>query len=180
MLILMGPSASGKTEVAKILEKKYNLKKVITHTTRTMRVNEINDIDYHFVSKDKFIIMKNNNEFIETTTYNDNFYGTSKNEINDNKCVILDPIGAKAFYNLNDNHIYIVYLKCDESIRINRMISRKDNIDIINKRIESDRITFNNTCKTISNTIIDSSKYDLQSLADLVYSLYKEYLFNIK
>ena len=34
MLIIIGPSASGKTECAKILEKIYNLKKVITHTTR--------------------------------------------------------------------------------------------------------------------------------------------------
>ena len=54
MLIIIGPSASGKTECAKILEKKYNLKKVITHTTRLPRINEINNIDYHFVNKETF------------------------------------------------------------------------------------------------------------------------------
>ena len=81
MLILVGPSASGKTEIAKLLDIKYHLTKVITHTTREKRINEKDDVDYHFVSKDDFLIMKINNEFVETTTYNNNYYGTSKKEI---------------------------------------------------------------------------------------------------
>ena len=52
MIILIGPSASGKTEIAQILEKKYNLKKVITHTTREKRINEKDNIDYYFVNKE--------------------------------------------------------------------------------------------------------------------------------
>ena len=51
MIILIGPSASGKTEIAQILEKNYNLKKVITHTTREKRINEKENVDYYFVSK---------------------------------------------------------------------------------------------------------------------------------
>ena len=70
-------------EVAKILESKYNLKKVITHTTRKIRVGEVNHVDYHFVDKDEFLTMKSNNEFVETAIYNDNFYGTSKKEVED-------------------------------------------------------------------------------------------------
>ena len=50
MLILIGPSASGKTEVAKLLAKKYNITKIVTYTTRAPRINEINGVDYNFVS----------------------------------------------------------------------------------------------------------------------------------
>ena len=98
MLILVGPSASGKTEIAKLLDVKYHLTKIVTHTTREKRINEKDDIDYHFVSKDTFLNLKSNNEFVETTLYNNNYYGTSKKEIADNKCVVLDPQGAYSFY----------------------------------------------------------------------------------
>ena len=180
MLILMGPSASGKTEVAKILERTYSLKKVVTHTTRAMRVHEVNDVDYHFVSKDTFLLMKENNEFVETTTYNNNYYGTSKKEINDDKCVILDPQGAEVFYDLNDDHIFIVYLKCDENVRYQRMVFRLDDPDIIKVRMTNDRKTFTSRCEEISNAVIDSNNIDLITLANNVYSLYQEHLNNIK
>ena len=55
MILLVGASASGKTEVAKLLKALYGIKKVITHTTRPIRKSEENDVDYHFVSKDEFL-----------------------------------------------------------------------------------------------------------------------------
>ena len=55
MIILCGPSASGKTEVAKLLATKYNIQKAITNTTRPIRVNEVNHVDYHFTSKEEFL-----------------------------------------------------------------------------------------------------------------------------
>lgn len=180
MLILMGPSASGKTEVAKILQRTYGLKKVITHTTRPMRVHEINDVDYHFVSKETFLSMKENHEFVETTTYNNNFYGTSKKEINDDKCVILDPTGAEVFFNLNDNHIFIVYLNCDENVRYQRMVFRLDDPEIIKVRIASDRKTFSSKCEEISNVVVDSNNIDLITLANKIYNLYQSHLNTIK
>ena len=70
MIILIGPSASGKTEIAQILEKKYNLKKVITHTTREKRINEKENVDYYFVSKETFLDMIKQNKLVEYTFYN--------------------------------------------------------------------------------------------------------------
>ena len=74
MIILIGPSASGKTEIAQILEKKYNLKKVITHTTREKRINEKENVDYYFVSKDTFLDMITQNKLVEYSFYNNNYY----------------------------------------------------------------------------------------------------------
>ena len=78
MLILIGPSASGKTEVAKLLAKKYNITKIVTYTTRTPRVNEVNGVDYNFVSVEEFAKLTEENFFVETTYYNSNYYGTAK------------------------------------------------------------------------------------------------------
>lgn len=89
MIILIGPSASGKTEIAKYLISTFSFNKFVTTTTRTPRVGEINDVDYHFINKDKFNDLVSNNKFIEYVNYNDNFYGTTLEEIDDKKVLIL-------------------------------------------------------------------------------------------
>ena len=176
MLILMGPSASGKTEVAKHLDKKYGLAKVVTHTTRAMRFGEQNNIDYHFVCKEDFLFMKNYNRFVETTFYNDNYYGTSKAEIADNKCVVLDPPGAKAFSELKDPSIFIVYLFSREKLREKRMYFRKDNESQIKGRLENDRITFADENVSFYTLKVDSDMYGIEDLADLIYQEYQKHL----
>ena len=42
MIILIGPSASGKTEIAKYLISTFSFNKFVTTTTRTPRIGEIN------------------------------------------------------------------------------------------------------------------------------------------
>ena len=70
MLILIGPSASGKTEVAKLLSSKYNITKIVTYTTRSPRVHEVNGVDYNFVTIDEFARLTQEDFFVETTFYN--------------------------------------------------------------------------------------------------------------
>ena len=54
MIVLVGASASGKTELAKQLYQTYGYKKCITTTTREPRKNEVDGIDYHFLSQETF------------------------------------------------------------------------------------------------------------------------------
>ena len=64
MLVLVGPSASGKSAIVKCLESKYGIKKFITCTTRPMRVGEVNGVDYYFMTKEEFTTRYENDEFI--------------------------------------------------------------------------------------------------------------------
>ena len=172
----MAASPSGKTEIAKILDQNFNLHKVITHTTREMRINEKNNIDYHFVDKKTFLAMKENHRFIETTVYNDNFYGTSIDEIDDNKCIVLDPNGANNLKQMKLKNIFIVYLNCDECIRIARMHSRNDKEDKIKSRIQSDSYSFNKNTKSIADLCIDSNQLTPKDLASIIYEKYQGFL----
>ena len=54
MLVIVGPSASGKTQMVQELIKKYKMEKLVTYTTRAMRVGEVNGKDYHFISVEEF------------------------------------------------------------------------------------------------------------------------------
>ena len=169
MIVLVGPSASGKTEAAKLLYSIYGIKKVITHTTRPMRIGEKDDVDYHFVSKEEFLKLKEKNYFIETTLYNDNYYGTSKSEVSDNKVLIVDPNGVKSILSLNDPRIIIFRLNADSTTRFNRMIIRGDSIENIEQRISEDALSF----KSIN---IDTEKMTLLEIAKFIYETYQDEL----
>ena len=55
LVILSSPSGVGKTTLTKKIQQKYsNFKISVSHTTRPPRSNEIDGVDYHFVSIDKF------------------------------------------------------------------------------------------------------------------------------
>lgn len=50
VFILLGPSGQGKRSAAKYLED-LGVKKVVTHTTRSMRDGEIDGVDYYFITR---------------------------------------------------------------------------------------------------------------------------------
>ncbi len=180
MIILVGASASGKTEIAKNLAKVYKITKVITHTTRKIRINEIQDQDYHFVSKEKFLELKQNNYFVETTFYNGNYYGTSKKEISDEKCLIVDPNGLRSFELLNDPRIVTFCLVTSKEIRKKRMESRGDKEEDIIKRLSNDDIFFSKEAIGNVDYIIDSENASIDELTTTVYEKYKKHLANLK
>ena len=97
MIVLVGASASGKTEIAKLIIKNHGFEKMVTTTTRPMRIGEVRDVDYHFLTKEEFLKRKDNNDFLETTLYNGNYYGTQRSDVGDNKVVIVEIEGANIY-----------------------------------------------------------------------------------
>ena len=84
MLILSSPSGVGKTTLTKKIQQKYqNFKVSISHTTRKPRSNEVNGVDYHFVTNEKFEELISSNKFYEYAKIYKNLYGTSKNSVDE-------------------------------------------------------------------------------------------------
>lgn len=172
MLILLGPSASGKTESAKIMINRYPISRVVTCTTRPQRVNEIDGFDYHFVSESKFMNLLKHNYFAETAVYNGYCYGTPLEELRDDKLIILEPQGLKSFQDINLCKIVAIFLQTKEDTRIERMGKRGDAPEDIQKRILADRIEFDVTKIKGLDLIIDTSNITLSELADTIYTNY--------
>lgn len=143
MLILVGPSASGKTEIAKALVEQFQFKKIITTTTRPKRVFEVDDVDYHFISEETFNVLKASNAFVETSLYQGYQYGLQKKDVITYGIVILDPNGANTIYSNLPNESFIIYVEANEHIRQYRMRNRGDDAFSMQKRIESDHQIFN-------------------------------------
>ena len=95
LYILSAPSGAGKTSlVSALLDETNNIRVSISHTTRTRREGEQDQVNYHFVDRPKFEQMIADNAFLEYAEVFGNFYGTSKQWVEDtlakNEDVILE------------------------------------------------------------------------------------------
>lgn len=79
VIALVGPSASGKSTIADRLLEGGGFGKMVSYTTRKPRYPD--EKCYHFVSRDTFLRMKKNGEFMETSTYMGELYGSTKVEV---------------------------------------------------------------------------------------------------
>jgi guanylate kinase len=172
MIVLVGASASGKTELAKMLFNKYGYKKCITTTTRKPRDNEKNNVDYHFLTDDEFLDLKERNKFLEVSIYDHHYYGIQKNDVSYKGVVVVDPNGANSIVEKSKKEVFVVYVKANEETRIKRMKNRGDQLEKINKRVLNDREVFVQDKINKIDLIIENEDTDLSELALLIHQKY--------
>ena len=145
LVILSSPSGVGKTTLTKKIEQKYqSFKLSISHTTRSPRSNEVDGIDYHFVSDDKFKQLIKENKFYEYAKIFENYYGTLKKNVDEtlkNNDIIfdIDWQGTKQLSKFKNLKIIKIFLiaKNKEELK-NRLIKRNQNTQTeIEKRLNS-------------------------------------------
>ena len=190
MVILSSPSGAGKTTITKKIQQKYQSFKIsVSHTTRKPRPNEVHGVDYFFISHNEFKKKINNKEFYEYAKIFDNYYGTSKNTVDQiikNNDIIfdIDWQGTKQlskFKNLKLIKIYLIPPNKEELKT--RLIKRNQDSDqeverrfkafdqdiqhwkdydyiIINKNLE-------NCYKQIENIIL-SNKKEVTKLSQII------------
>ena len=84
MVILSSPSGVGKTTITKKIQQKYQSFKIsVSHTTRKPRSNEIDGVDYYFISHEKFEQLIKDKKFYEYAKIFENFYGTLKKNVDE-------------------------------------------------------------------------------------------------
>ena len=79
LFIVSAPSGAGKsTLVNALLAEDGQLGLSVSHTTRAPRGAEIDGREYHFVTPEVFVAMRERGEFLESAEVHGNFYGTSR------------------------------------------------------------------------------------------------------
>ncbi len=79
LFIISAPSGAGKTTLAsRLFQAIPDLRPSISYTTRVPRVGEVDGHDYHFVSEDDFVRMRDADAFAEWACVHDFFYGTPR------------------------------------------------------------------------------------------------------
>ena len=91
LFILSAPSGAGKSSLINALLKKHaDMKVSVSHTTRAPRPGENDAEHYHFVSVDEFKALIAKDDFFEWAQVFDNYYGTSKQAIEEQLAAGID------------------------------------------------------------------------------------------
>lgn len=172
-IVISGPSGVGKGTIVKELLERFNAWYSISMTTRPKRENEIDKVNYFFVTKEQFEENIKEDDFIEYATYNNNYYGTPRKEIdnklNNNIDVIaeIEVKGAKKVKELYKDSVLIYILPPSFEELETRLRNRntEDNttiekrLNIAKEELKQidiyDYVVVNNTVEETTNKVIN-------------------------
>ncbi len=150
LIVISGPSGSGKGTVVNELRKNEMYALSVSMTTRLPRLNEKDSVDYFFRTKEEFLKIREADGFLEHAEFVGNMYGTPKSyveeKINEGKAVILeiDVIGALQVKKIFNECILIFLIPPTKEILRERLIGRNtEDAIIIERRLKKaeDEIT---------------------------------------
>jgi guanylate kinase len=82
LIIVSAPSGAGKTTlVNQVVRGDPRVKSSISYTSRPPRAGEVDGVDYHFVTMDRFQGMIERGDFLEWAEVHGNLYGTSRSAV---------------------------------------------------------------------------------------------------
>ena len=175
MVILSSPSGAGKTTLTKKIQQKYqNFKVSVSYTTRTPRTNEVDGVDYFFVSNKEFENLIDKKAFYEYAKIFGNYYGTLKKNVDQiflsNDIIFdIDWQGTKQLSQFQNLKLIKIFLITDSKKELKaRLISRnqntKEEIDYRFKSYEEDIKHWKDYDYIIINKNLDYCFHQIESI----------------
>lgn len=101
LFVVSGPSGVGKSTILrKLVGRVPGLRFAVSHTTRPRRAREVDGVDYHFVTEDRFQQLIDAGAFVEWAVVHSHRYGTSREALRaggeDDLLIEVDVQGADA------------------------------------------------------------------------------------
>ena len=137
LICLIGETARGKDTVARYLQKHYNMKAVVSHTTRPKRESETDGVEHYFIDNFTASQMLATMDDIAAYTKIGNYrYFSTIEEVMHSDIYIIDPNGLKNLY-LGNNAIKIIpiYITCNIDVAYKRAVKRGDDIEAFEARV---------------------------------------------
>lgn len=100
IIVISGASGVGKSTILKeVMRARQDLVFSVSATTRPPRPDEVNGVNYHFITRETFLDMIRKGEFLEYDEHHDNLYGTLYSAVKDatnrgNVVLDIEPNGA--------------------------------------------------------------------------------------
>jgi len=136
-LIVVGKAAAGKDFLKTKLAKK-GFRAGVSHTTRPPRPNEVNGKDYHFISREEFIEMINDQLFVEYMEFNGWYYGQTIEDFDNSDIMIMSKDGLDMLPYKYRKQCVVIYLDVPGQNRLERLEKREDVNDTIQRRMKTD------------------------------------------
>lgn len=177
VFIISAPSGSGKsTLVGRLFRDVPGLSFSVSYTTRERRGNEVDGVDYHFITREEFARRLDNNEFLEHANVFGNYYGThrSAREIAEMRGVDLvldiDVQGAAQLRETLPDAVTIFVLAPSREILEKRLRARSEDPDsVITRRLHEAASEIRNYRQydyVVINDDLDSSAKKLAAIVE--------------
>jgi crossover junction endodeoxyribonuclease RusA len=184
LYVLVGPTCSGKTTVLNKL-KELGYKTIVNYTTRPKRENEINGVDYNFLTENQYYHLAEKNLLVAercfVSVYGTSwFYAMNINDIDLNRdsIAIVDVKGCDNLVKkLGKGNFKCIYLNIDYQTRLERGTQRNDDVAELKRRLAADEEDFNNFEKKADYII---TNINLKEIIDEIITIIKENNFKKK
>lgn len=140
IIVITGATGTGKTTVQHYLCDKYQIPRIITHTTRPKRDGERDGVDYYFETQSSFF----NNHYIEHVEYSGYRYGSSREGLqrawakSDVVSIVLDTAGALTYVQQLGAAVAVMFLTIDDpAVLRQRLLDRGDAAERVAARLRS-------------------------------------------
>ena len=181
LIVISAPSGTGKTTIVKqLILKNKNIKASVSYTTRNMRPNETNGLDYIFVTLQIFESMIIQNMFLEFADVFGHYYGTPTKEtleaLNQGHTMILeiDWQGAAQIRIKRPESMSIFLLPpSKEELKkrlTNRATDSSDQIELRFQEAIKDIVQCSNFDRVIVNNDIDSTCEEIMSFVNNLHT----------
>lgn len=145
MLVVSAPSGTGKSTLTRRLMQEFpELSFSISCTTRAKRAGEVDGRDYHFLSVEEFMRLREKDHFAEWAEVYGNYYGTPKDEtlslLRDGKDLLfdIDVQGAEQLKRNMGGGAYAFIFPPSMEILKERLLGRgTDKSEAVAKRLET-------------------------------------------
>ncbi|MBE6838235.1 MAG: guanylate kinase [Ruminococcus sp.] len=142
LIVVSGPSGVGKGTVLAEILKDENIFYSVSATTRNPREGEVDGVNYHFLTKEKFEELIADNGMLEYATYCDNYYGTPRKAVEDKlaegKDVILE-IEVQGAMNVKKSfpEAMMVFILPPSVSELRRRLNKRgtETEEVVNKRV---------------------------------------------
>jgi guanylate kinase len=160
IVAICGKAGAGKDALLQALAKIYPEAHIkVSYTTRPPRDYEVDDKDYHFITRDEFIQLIEEGKMLEAAEFNGWVYGTSVLDLAEDKLNfgVFNPAGVEALDNHDFLNVLLIMCDCPDHIRLIRQLSRENTPDVeeVLRRYNTDRFDFSEfDISNRENTII--------------------------
>lgn len=172
---LSAPSGAGKTSLVQaLIDADSSICVSVSHTTRTMRPGEVDGVNYHFCEHTLFETMLKDAAFLEHAEVFGNYYGTSKQWVEQTLAQGTDVIleidwqGARQICELMPNTLSVFILPPSKEALRQRLTNRgQDDSDTIEGRMKeavNEMSHYGDADYLVINDNFDTALTDLQAL----------------
>lgn len=175
IIAIMGQAGAGKDSFVNAIIKGNYLslaKPIISCTTRPIRENEQDGVNYHYLTNEEFAEQVVNGEMLEATVFNNWCYGTSTKNLDKNaiNLGVFNPEGVEILRGYDNIDLIVIYIVADDKVRLLRQLNREEHPDCneIVRRFGTDKQDFRETrINSISPDFVieNNGEQDIDTLA---------------